>query len=140
VCQRGGYRVGNGINWKGQVFPRMRNFTAGHKMTGVGNALKRHYQLHLLEYEQVCSKGVRCGGGDTEMEKVGRAMGRFGAGEMLEIDRKSECFWEGSEAVETLRLVWRVVEQSLPVWQRSATPHGPTHAFTSTPAPSSLPH
>ena len=31
----------------------MRNFTANHKMTGVGNALKRHYQLFLLEYEQV---------------------------------------------------------------------------------------
>ena len=45
--------MGNGINWKGQVFPRMRNFTASHKMTGVGNALKRHYQLFLLEYEQV---------------------------------------------------------------------------------------
>ena len=53
MCSRGGYRVGNGINWKGQVFPRMRNFTASHKMTGVGNALKRHYQLFLLEYEQV---------------------------------------------------------------------------------------
>ena len=53
VCNRGGYQVGNGINWKGQVFPRMRNYTAQHKMTGVGNALKRHYQFFLLEYEHV---------------------------------------------------------------------------------------
>lgn len=38
-----------------QVFPRMRNYTAAHKMTGVGNALKRHYQMFLLEYEHVSS-------------------------------------------------------------------------------------
>lgn len=53
VCSRGGFRVGNGINWKGQVFPRMRNWTMNHRMTGVGNALKRHYQGYLWEYEQV---------------------------------------------------------------------------------------
>lgn len=46
-------RVGNGINWKGQVFPKMNNFTAHNRMTGVGNALKRHYTMYLLEYEQV---------------------------------------------------------------------------------------
>eukprot|EP00210_Caulerpa_lentillifera_P002749 g2628.t1 len=51
VVSRGGFRVGNGINWKGQVFPKMRNWTANHKMTGVGNALKRHYQGYLSEYE-----------------------------------------------------------------------------------------
>ena len=100
VCSRGGYKVGNGINWKGQVFPRMRNFTAHHKMTGVGNALKRHYQVFLLEYEQVeavagaggremrlgweavlsCGCGCggvgwtgRQGGGGREMEACGRA-------------------------------------------------------------------
>lgn len=64
VCSRGGYRVGNGINWKGQVFPRMRNFTSNHKMTGVGNALKRHYQVFLVEYEQAHPEDVpgdRCG-------------------------------------------------------------------------------
>lgn len=44
--------MGNGINWKGQVFPRMRNFTASNRMTGVGNALKRLYQRYLAEYEQ----------------------------------------------------------------------------------------
>ena len=53
VVSRGGFRVGNGINWKGQVFPKMRNWTANHRMTGVGNALKRHYQTYLCEYEMV---------------------------------------------------------------------------------------
>lgn len=47
-------RVGNGINWKGQVFPKMDNYTAHNRMTGVGNALKRHYMMYLLEYEEVC--------------------------------------------------------------------------------------
>lgn len=46
-------RVGNGINWKGQIFPKLNNFTAHNRMTGVGNALKRHYTLYLLEYELV---------------------------------------------------------------------------------------
>ncbi len=46
-------RVGNGINWKGQIFPQLNNFTAHNRMTGVGNALKRHYTLYLLEYELV---------------------------------------------------------------------------------------
>ena len=46
-------RMGNGINWKGQVFPAMRNFTSSNRMTGVGNALKRHYVGFLLDYEQV---------------------------------------------------------------------------------------
>ncbi|KAL0354428.1 UNVERIFIED_CONTAM: AT-rich interactive domain-containing protein 4 [Sesamum radiatum] len=36
VVTRGGFHVGNGINWKGQ---------------GVGNTLKRHYETYLLEYE-----------------------------------------------------------------------------------------
>ena len=45
----------------------MRNFTANHKMTGVGNALKRHYQLFLYEYEQVRRLGWpgRKGSGGT---------------------------------------------------------------------------
>ncbi|CAD7704105.1 unnamed protein product [Ostreobium quekettii] len=70
VCSRGGFRVGNGINWKGQVFPQMRNWTEHHRMTGVGNALKRHYQTYLWEYEQVHPEDVIgdrcsiCGGGD----------------------------------------------------------------------------
>lgn len=34
-----------------QVFPKMANYTNTHKMTGVGNALKRHYQALCLDYE-----------------------------------------------------------------------------------------
>jgi len=51
VVSRGGFYVGNGINWKGQVFSKMRNHTVTNKMTGVGNTLKRHYETYLLEYE-----------------------------------------------------------------------------------------
>eukprot|EP00249_Psilotum_nudum_P022396 c28503_g1_i1 orf=565-3126(+) len=51
VASRGGFHVGNGINWKGQVFSKMRNHTMVNKMTGVGNTLKKHYETYLLEYE-----------------------------------------------------------------------------------------
>ncbi|KAK6911804.1 ARID DNA-binding domain [Dillenia turbinata] len=51
VVSRGGFHVGNGINWKGQVFSKMRNHTISNRMTGVGNTLKRHYETYLLEYE-----------------------------------------------------------------------------------------
>lgn len=51
------YRMGNGINWKGQIFPKMRNYTPSHKMTGIGNALKTKYQQLLLEYENVRPSG-----------------------------------------------------------------------------------
>jgi hypothetical protein len=51
VVSRGGFHVGNGINWKGQVFAKMRNHTSVNKMTGVGNTLKKHYEVYLLEYE-----------------------------------------------------------------------------------------
>ncbi|KAJ8767421.1 hypothetical protein K2173_017465 [Erythroxylum novogranatense] len=51
VVSRGGFHVGNGINWKGQVFSKMRNHTSTNRMTGVGNTLKRHYETYLLEYE-----------------------------------------------------------------------------------------
>ncbi|KAL6767970.1 CGL156 [Auxenochlorella protothecoides x Auxenochlorella symbiontica] len=61
VCQRGGFALGNGINWKGQVFPAMRNFTQDHRLTGVGNALKRHYQVCLLDYEQANPDDVTSG-------------------------------------------------------------------------------
>ncbi|KAG2498011.1 hypothetical protein HYH03_004269 [Edaphochlamys debaryana] len=70
VVSRGGFRVGNGINWKGQVFPRMRNWTESNKQTGVGNALKRHYQNYLMEYEAAhpedvtLDRCVLCNGGD----------------------------------------------------------------------------
>ncbi|KAI4329032.1 hypothetical protein L6164_021339 [Bauhinia variegata] len=51
VVTRGGFHVGNGINWKGQIFSKMNNYTATNRMTGVGNTLKRHYETYLLEYE-----------------------------------------------------------------------------------------
>lgn len=71
VVSRGGFRVGNGINWKGQVFVRMRNWTENNKQTGVGNALKRHYQNFLWEYEMAhpqdvtLDRCVLCNGGDA---------------------------------------------------------------------------
>jgi len=70
VVLRGGFTVGNGINWKGQVFPAMKNFTDGNKMTGVGNTLKRHYQAFLLAYEEchpedlTSDRCAYCGGGE----------------------------------------------------------------------------
>lgn len=51
VVSRGGFSVAKGINWKGQVFSRMHNYTESHRMTGIGTALKRHYMTYLLEYE-----------------------------------------------------------------------------------------
>lgn len=33
VVSRGGFHVGNGINWKGQVFSKMRNHTVTNRMT-----------------------------------------------------------------------------------------------------------
>ncbi|KAF1868925.1 hypothetical protein Lal_00048204 [Lupinus albus] len=51
VVTRGGFHVGNGINWKGQIFSKMCNYTSTNRMTGVGNTLKRHYETYLLEYE-----------------------------------------------------------------------------------------
>lgn len=36
VSQRGGWKVGNGINWKGQVFPQMRNFSNSHRCVQSG--------------------------------------------------------------------------------------------------------
>ena len=48
VVARGGFRMGNAINWKGEIFTKMANWTADHKMTGVGNALKRHYKKNAV--------------------------------------------------------------------------------------------
>jgi len=61
VCARGGYANGNVIDWKEEVFPKMRNYAAGSKVQGVGNALKRHYQQLLLEYEHANSGDVSAG-------------------------------------------------------------------------------
>lgn len=33
VVYRGGFYVGNGINWKGQIFSKMHNHTVTNKMT-----------------------------------------------------------------------------------------------------------
>ncbi|KAK3254426.1 hypothetical protein CYMTET_36357, partial [Cymbomonas tetramitiformis] len=41
-----------GINWAGQVFPAMRNYTKMHRMTAVGNELIRIYRTFLLAYER----------------------------------------------------------------------------------------
>jgi len=76
VVTRGGFRVGNGINWKGQVFAHMRNWTAKNRQTGVGNSLKKHYANYLWEYEQahpqdvltdrctICGRGEEAGAVD----------------------------------------------------------------------------
>jgi hypothetical protein len=67
VISRGGFRAGNGINWRGKVFSNMKNWTAGNRQTGVGNSLKKHYANYLWEYEQVrevpgVTHRVGCGG------------------------------------------------------------------------------
>ena len=36
----------------------MANWTADHKMTGVGNALKRHYRKLLWEYERANQRDI----------------------------------------------------------------------------------
>lgn len=41
-----------------QVFTKMANWTADHKMTGVGNALKRHYRKLLWEYERANQRDI----------------------------------------------------------------------------------
>jgi hypothetical protein len=58
VVARGGFRMGNAINWKGEIFTKMANWTADHKMTGVGNALKRHYRKMLWEYERANQRDI----------------------------------------------------------------------------------
>jgi len=53
VCRRGGYAAANRIDWKNGVFPWLKNFSSGHKLTNtIGNMLKHHYQSLLLEYER----------------------------------------------------------------------------------------
>jgi hypothetical protein len=43
VCKRGGYDNHMGINWTGQIFKEMDNYTEDNRQTGVGSSLKRHY-------------------------------------------------------------------------------------------------
>lgn len=33
MVTRGGFHVGNGINWKGQIFSKMHNYTMTNRMT-----------------------------------------------------------------------------------------------------------
>ena len=40
-----------GINFAGEVFPKMRNWTAGNRATSVGNQLHTNYRKFLLAYE-----------------------------------------------------------------------------------------
>jgi hypothetical protein len=76
VVARGGFRMGNAINWKGEIFTKMANWTADHKMTGVGNALKRHYRRLLWEYERANQRDIAgdqcmlCQGGPEVQESL----------------------------------------------------------------------
>lgn len=40
-----------GINFAGEVFPKMRNWTANNRATSVGNQLHCNYRKFLLAYE-----------------------------------------------------------------------------------------
>jgi len=40
------HRLGNGINWKSQVYPALKNYDADNPVSGVTNVLKRHYQVN----------------------------------------------------------------------------------------------
>ena len=45
--------VQGGINFGGEVFPRLRNWTPNNKATSVGNQLLTAYRKYLLAYETV---------------------------------------------------------------------------------------
>jgi hypothetical protein len=50
VVSRGGFYVGNGINWKGQVFSKMSNHTVTNKMTvcSISSTIFPNKALNLL--------------------------------------------------------------------------------------------
>ena len=52
VVSRGGFHVGNGINWKGQVFSKMRNHTLTNRMT-VSLPTSNSYFLFVV-FEMSC--------------------------------------------------------------------------------------
>lgn len=54
VVSRGGFHVGNGINWKGQVFSKMRNHTVTNRMT-----VSPPLHLHLLQKYPVNKKKLK---------------------------------------------------------------------------------
>jgi len=74
VCARGGYSRGNSIDWAGEIFGGMRNFVQGKRVQGIGNALKMHYQMLLLEYEQTNPRDVATSaprqGGDEQKNRI----------------------------------------------------------------------
>lgn len=60
VVSRGGFHVGNGINWKGQVFSKMRNHTLTNRMTVCFFNSRRYFPLlflrcYKLHVMQICS-------------------------------------------------------------------------------------
>eukprot|EP00740_Mantoniella_antarctica_P002808 CAMPEP_0181348250 /NCGR_PEP_ID=MMETSP1106-20121128/73_1 /TAXON_ID=81844 /ORGANISM="Mantoniella antarctica, Strain SL-175" /LENGTH=150 /DNA_ID=CAMNT_0023460525 /DNA_START=69 /DNA_END=518 /DNA_ORIENTATION=+ len=60
VVNRGGYptkeRVAElkpfvAVNWAGEIFPLMANYSPGHRGTSVGHVLIQHYRSYLYRYE-----------------------------------------------------------------------------------------
>ena len=45
-------RLGNGINWKSQVFPAMQNYDADNPVPSITNVLKRQYQVRQFRGSQ----------------------------------------------------------------------------------------
>lgn len=44
-----------GINFAGDIFPKMKNWTANNRATSVGNQLLNNYKKFLLHYEKAWS-------------------------------------------------------------------------------------
>ena len=45
-------RWNGGINFAGEIFPRMKNYTLNNRATSVGNQLLNNYKKFLLAYER----------------------------------------------------------------------------------------
>lgn len=74
VCARGGYRAAaNRIDWRGDVYPALKNYTPEGKVTAVGNVLKHHYQALLLDYEAANQRDVGGGGAPAAAAATGNA-------------------------------------------------------------------
>lgn len=75
VVRRGGFGLGLSLNWKGNIWPTLRNFTAQNKQTAIGHALKRLYQKFLLAYEESHPEDVKsdrcviCGGSEEQAQE-----------------------------------------------------------------------
>lgn len=48
MVTRGGFHVGNGINWKGQVFSKMRNHTVTNRMTVCPETQILDYLIYMI--------------------------------------------------------------------------------------------